>query len=82
MIKNLPAKAGDTRDVGSIPGSGRYPGEGIGNPLQYSDLENSMDCTVNGITKSQTQLSDFNFISLISDTKLKNGNLYKPLNFL
>ena len=57
-------------------------GEGNGYPLQYSDLENSMDCTVNGITKSQTQLSDFNFISLISDTKLKNGNLYKPLNFL
>ena len=39
MVKNLPAKAGDTRDVGSIPGSGRYSGEGNGNPLQCSCLE-------------------------------------------
>ena len=36
MVKNLPASAGDVRDVGSIPGSGRSPGEGIGYPLQYS----------------------------------------------
>ena len=36
MVKNLPANAGDTRDMGSIPGSGRSPGEGNGNPLQYS----------------------------------------------
>ena len=36
MVKNLPASAGDARDVGLIPGSGRYPGEGNGNPLQYS----------------------------------------------
>ena len=36
MIKNLPANAGDTRDMGLIPGSGRSPGEGNGNPLQYS----------------------------------------------
>ena len=43
MVKNLPAKAGDIRDVGSIPGSGRSPGEGHGNPLQYSCLENPMD---------------------------------------
>ena len=41
MVKNLPAKAGDTRDADSIPGSGRSPGEGNGNPLQYSFLENS-----------------------------------------
>ena len=40
VIKNLPASAGDLRDVGSIPGSGRSPGEGHGNPLQYSCLEN------------------------------------------
>ena len=38
-------------DVGSIPGSGRSPGEGNGNPLQYSGLKNSMDCTVHGVTK-------------------------------
>ena len=43
MVKNPPAKAGDTRDAGSIPGSGRSPGEGNGNPLQYACLENPMD---------------------------------------
>ena len=43
MGKNLPANAGDTRDSGSIPGSGRSPGVGNGNPLQYSYLENPMD---------------------------------------
>ena len=43
MVKNLPANAGDIRDVGSIPGSGRSAGEGHGNPLQYSCLENPMD---------------------------------------
>ena len=41
-------------DPGSIPGSGKSPGEGIGYPLQYSGLENSMDCIVHGVTKSQT----------------------------
>ena len=46
-------------DPGSIPGSGRSAAEGIGYPLQYSGLENSMDCIVHGVTKSQTQLSDF-----------------------
>ena len=40
MVKNLPANAGDTRDIGLIPGSGRSPGAGNGNPLQYSCLEN------------------------------------------
>ena len=43
MVKNLPANVGDTRDVGSIPGSGRSPGGGNGSPLQYSCLENSMN---------------------------------------
>ena len=38
MVKNLPAKTGDTRDLGSITGLGRFPGEGNGNPLQYSCL--------------------------------------------
>ena len=45
----------------SIPGLGRSPGEGKGCPLQYSGLENSMDCIVNGVAKSRTQLSDFHF---------------------
>ena len=43
VVKNLPANAGDIRDAGSIPGLGRSPGEGNGNPLQYSCLENPMD---------------------------------------
>ena len=56
MVKNLPANAGDE---GLIPGSGRAPGKGNGNPLQYSFLENPMDrgarwATVHGITKIRT----------------------------
>ena len=43
MVKNLHVNAGDARDMGLIPGSGRSPGEGNGNPLQYSCLENPMD---------------------------------------
>jgi len=46
-------------DLGSIPGLGRSPGEGKGYPLQYSGLENSMDCIVHGVTKSQTRPSNF-----------------------
>ena len=62
MINNLPASAGDTRDVGSIPGQGRSPGVGNGSPLQYSFLENSTDigawqATVHRVTKSWTRLS-------------------------
>ena len=56
-------------DLGSVPGSGRSPGGGHGNPLQYSCLENPMDretwqATVYGVTKSRTQLSDFTFTFL------------------
>ena len=43
VVKNPPANAGDVRDVGLIPGLGRSPGGGHGNPLQYSSLENPMD---------------------------------------
>ena len=43
VVKNLPANAGDVKDMGSIPGLGRSPGGGYGNPLQYSCLENPMD---------------------------------------
>ena len=43
VVKNLPTNAGDTRDVSSIPGSGRFPGGGNGYPLQYLCLENPMD---------------------------------------
>ena len=48
-------------DLPSITGLGRFPGEGKVYPLQYSGLENSMDCIVHGITKSWTRLSDFHF---------------------
>ena len=48
-------------DPGSIPGLGRSAAEGKGYPLQYSGLENSMDCTVHGVSKSRTGLSDFLF---------------------
>ena len=62
VVKNLPANAGDTRDMGSIPGLGRSPGVGNGNPLWYSCLEKSMDrrarqATVYRAAKSQSQLS-------------------------
>ena len=58
----------NAEDPGSIPGSGRYPGEGNGNPLQYSCLENSMAggawwATVHGVAKSQTRLSDLTSLS-------------------
>ena len=58
------ASAGNAGVPGSIPGSGRSPGEGNGNPLQYSCLENPMDggawwATVHGVAKSRTRLSDF-----------------------
>ena len=52
-------------DLGSVPGLGRSPGEGNGNPLQYSGLENSMDSIVHGVTKSQTWLSDFQFFTWV-----------------
>ena len=66
MVKNSPANAGATGDSGLIPGLGRSPGEGNGNPLQYSCLENPMDggawyAIVHGVAKSRTGLSDFTF---------------------
>ena len=59
MVKNQPANAGDARDVGSIPGWGRYPGRGHGNPLSYSSLEKPVDrgawwAMVHEDAKSQT----------------------------
>ena len=66
LVKNILANAGNTGNVGSIAMSGRSPGGGHCNPLQYSCLENSMDrgawlATVHRAAKSQTQLSDFHF---------------------
>ena len=70
------ASARDAGDPGSIPGSGRSPAEGNGNPLQYSCLENTMDggawwATVHGVAKSRTQLSDFTSLGQQKD------NIYK-----
>ena len=57
MVKNSPASAGDIRDVDSIPRLGRSPGEGNGDPLQYScHGRRSQQATVHGVTKSQTRL--------------------------
>ena len=63
VVKNPPASAEDVGDASSILGSGRSPGEGNGNPLQYSCLENPMDrgawrATVHGVSKSWTRLND------------------------
>ena len=58
-------------DMGSVPGLGRSPGEGKDYPLQYSGLENSMDCIVHGVTKSWTWLSDFHFTHFSLNTHLQ-----------
>ena len=79
MVKNLLAKAGNARDEGLIPGSGRSPGEGNCKPLQYSCLKTPIDrgawrATVHGVTKSQTGLNAHTLIlpmaSLLCDTLL------------
>ena len=61
VVKNSPASAGDIRDLGLIPGSGKSPGEGNGNPLQYSCQENPVGggawrAVVHGVIKSRIQL--------------------------
>ena len=71
-VKESACNAGD---LGSISGLGRSPEEGKGYPLQYSGLENSMDCIVHGVTKSQTRLSDFRFHHFIS----RVGEPYKDV---
>ena len=66
LVAQVKASASNAGDLGSIPGSGRSPGEGNSNPLQYSCLENPTDgeawwATVHGVTKSRTRLSDLTF---------------------
>ena len=63
------------RDLSSIPGLGRSPGEGKGYPLPYSGLENSMDCIVHGVAKSRTWLSNFHF-SFYSYLEKQVGNSF------
>ena len=66
MVKNLPANVGDAGDMGLIPGSGKFPREGNGNPLQYSCLENPKDrgawrATVHGVARVGHDLAIDNF---------------------
>ena len=73
MVKNLPANTGDARDTGSIPASGRSPGSGKGNPLQYSCLESPMargawQATVHGVTESVTTEATKHSIAQTNDT--------------
>ena len=86
VVKNFPAKAGDIRNMGSIPGSRRPPGEGNGNPLQYSRLENSMHrgpwrTTIHGVAESDTteQLS-VRARYLIYSIVLASGVTKQPTN--
>ena len=66
-------------DLDSIPGLGRFPGEGKGYPLQFCGLENSIDCIVRGVAKSWTWLSDFNSLSFV---KITNTSMAKStVNF-
>ena len=58
----------------SIPGLERFPGEGKGHPLQYSGLEKSMDCTVHGVAKSRTRLSDSHYT--IEDKKINGMDVW------
>ena len=81
QLKNLPASAGD-RDTSSIPGLGRSPGGGPGNPLQYSCLKNPTDreawlATVHGVAKSRTRLSNFT----IMIGKWKNNRILYHQNY-
>ena len=76
MVKESTCNARDQGAMGSIPGLGRTPGEGNGNPLQHSGLENPMDrgawqATIHGVAKSQTQLSDFTLLLHFMPTVVK-----------
>ena len=83
-VKNPPANAGDIRDMGSIPGSGRSPGGGHGDPLQYSRVENPMDRgawwpTVHRVTQSRTRL---NWLSSMHASSSVNGEMITSLGGL
>ena len=74
-VSPVPASAGDVRDTGPVPGSGRSPGGGHDNPLQYSGLENPMDrgswqAIVHGVAKSQTWLKRFGTAYILSSNQL------------
>ena len=70
MVKKPPDDIGDTRDTGSIPGFGRSPGEGHGNPLQYSCIDSLVDrgawqATVHRVTQSWTRLKQLSILTVI-----------------
>ena len=68
----------NAEDLGLIPGLGRSPEEGKGYPLQYSGLENSMDCIIHGVTKCWTQLSNFYFIKCAKAFFTELRNMFYP----
>ena len=87
VVKNPPANAGDARDAGLIPGLGRSPEGGNGNPLLYSCLENSLGrgawwATVHGATKSQTSLSNWahTYISITTTEVYEAGDSGRQSN--
>ena len=65
----------NVRDLGSIPGLGRSPGEKKDYPFQYSGLKNSVDYIVHGVAKSRTRLSDFHFRAVMTFTKLSRESM-------
>ena len=83
VVKNLPANAGDLRDEGSIPGSGRSPRDGNDNPLQYYSLENLMDrgawrATVHGVANSWTWLKQLSIHA--SKNKTRQNRVFRKHN--
>ena len=77
VVKNLPASAGDTGDMGSIPGSGRFPGRRNGNPLQYSCLENPKDRgTWAGYSTGFAKRQDWTFTFSWCPRKYRNSHVY------
>ena len=81
LVAQTVKRAYNAGDPGSIPGSGRSPGEGNGNPLQYSCLENPTDggawkATVHGVAKSWTQLSYFTFTFMVSSLDQFNQHFW------
>ena len=87
VVKNLPANAGNARNTGLIPGLGRSPGEGHGNPLQCSCLENSMEggawrATVHGVTSLCDMFPQFKRLISISSRTIQLEQMFSVTNFL
>ena len=79
VVKNPPANAGDRRNQGSIPESGRSPGEGNGDPLQYSCLENSMYRGAQGVTVHGITMSDLTEKACIIQAQILSQLLHMTL---